>query len=128
MSILLRSVHFVATDGQRRGKCRTAEVVDHGIETADLYIEMEPEDFAWSSDAEEILQHCRPRNVRYDETGKPGTFHFDDDCPTIKRERREADERVYRYIEHKRRLDRIIFRKKSTRWMIELQFCCKCWM
>lgn len=108
MTILLRPVHFVASDGQRRGKCRIAEVVDHGIETVDLCIDGDPKDFLSFVDAEELFAHTTPRNVRFDPNGRPGTFHFDEQCPIVKKEREAANEIITRYIEHKRRLDKRI--------------------
>lgn len=102
MSILLRPVHFVASDGPRRGKCRVAEVFDHGIETVDLYIEAEAEDFGWSIDAADMLRQTTPQNVKFDAEGKEGTFHFANDCPIERRERERRDE-LRRWIERAKR-------------------------
>lgn len=103
MSILLRPVHFVASDGPRRGKCRVAEVFDHGIETVDLYIEAEVDDFGWSIDAVDMLGQTTPQNVKFDAEGKEGTFHFANDCP-IERRERERQEGLKRWLErHERR-------------------------
>lgn len=115
MTILLRPVHFVATDGQHRGKCRVAEVVDHGIETVDLCIDGEPGEFLSFVDAEDLFAYMNPRNVRFDPNGRPGTFHFDEQCPIVKKEREAANEIITRYIEHKRRLDKWIARADRHR-------------
>lgn len=104
--ILLRPVHFVASDVLHRGKCRIAEVVDHGVETVDLYIESDAEDFGWSIDAEEMFAQNSPRNVRFDLEGGERTFHFANDCP-IERRERERQESMKRWLErHERRKER----------------------
>lgn len=87
MTILFRPVHYVAKDGPRRGKCRIAEVFDHGIESVDLCVSEDAEDFMWTIDAEEFFRSVRPTNVKFDSEGKDGTFHFENDCPIERRER-----------------------------------------
>lgn len=101
--ILLRPVHFVASDGPMRGKCRLSDVVDHGVESVDLAVREDAEDWGWSIDAELAFKAIRPTDVKFDSEGKEGTFHFADDCP-IERRERERQEDLKRWSErHERR-------------------------
>ncbi len=106
MTLLLRPVHYIPRDGPKKGRCRIAEVIDHGIETVDLRIEADSEDFAWSFDADPMWKELYPCGIIFDAEGKAGTFHFDEQCPMLKRERFEADDRIRRYIGNKRRTDK----------------------
>lgn len=102
MSILFLQVHYVARDGPSRGKCRNAEACDHGIESVDLCIAEDAEDFIWILDAEEFFKSVRPRDVKFDSEGKEGTFHFANDCPIVRREKERRDE-LQRWIERSER-------------------------
>jgi hypothetical protein len=109
MSLLLNPVHYIPSDGPRRGKCCISEVAGHGVESVDLIVDENPEDFTWTADAERMFQTIRPCDVKFDPSGKEGTFHFSDDCPVERRER-ERQAELKRWLERydRRRTNRKI--------------------
>lgn len=95
MSLLLRDVHYTLLRGQRAGECRTATVLEAGINpdccSAELYVDLEYGDIG----AEGEVQYAGPdeswplssvvADVVMGHT--PGTFHIAADCKNRRTER-----------------------------------------
>jgi hypothetical protein len=80
--LLLRDVHHVMPWGE----CRTALVTGDGaeIDTVDLAVDRDMLDVLLDPDPDALCT-TTVRGVRYDATGKPGTWHTASDCPHARR-------------------------------------------
>jgi hypothetical protein len=75
MMLILREVHYVLRDKE----CRTAFVVEHGVDMADLHVYLEwMERLPGIELLGNILDVCC---MRYNEQGTTGTWHTENDCP-----------------------------------------------